>query len=84
MEKYGKFAKILEQLQNSLSEVRISWTDQTAKTYDCININMQHFAKEIWKHYNYSIEEFNLVKKHYDEYEYEKILNKLHSREEEV
>lgn len=84
MEKYGEFAKILEQLKTGLEEVRISWTDQIAQSYDYINENMKIFASEIWKYYNYSIEEFNLVKKYYDEYEYEKILNKLHSMEEEV
>ena len=41
MEQYGEFLENISRLENNLREVRSVWDDQTARTYDHINENMQ-------------------------------------------
>lgn len=80
MEKYGIFASVLAELNAALQQVRSVWTDQTAQTYDAINENMEVYAQRIWHSGQTAATGEEMVRKNYDEGEFEGILNNLGGR----
>lgn len=84
MEQYGDFTEVINRLESSLLEVRLVWTDQTAKTYDAINENMQHFALHIWNNYNNAVAGKNMVRSNYNEDDFEQVFNNLNTKIEAV
>lgn len=77
MERENKFANCIHNLENSLSEVRTVWMDQTAFTYDAINDNMKSFTDKIWLTFCESTASYNDMKKAYNEEEEENILREM-------
>ena len=67
MGNYGKFDPHVYHLQDELKEVRTYWRDQTAKTYDCMNENVEVYAKRIWEKSVIVKNRGDLVKRMYDE-----------------
>ena len=80
MEQYGEFLENISRLENNLREVRSVWDDQTARTYDHINENMQVFTKRIWAHYSNSVSGCDAVKANYSESGFDDELNQLNSK----
>lgn len=84
MEQYGEFSQSINNLESSLSEVRCVWTDETARTYDCINDNMKVFAMQIWAYYCNSVKGYDIVKNNYDEAEFDDELRQLSAKIDSV
>ncbi len=80
MEQYGIFGAVLAELNEALAQVRSVWTDQTAQTYDGINENMEAYAQRIWASAQTAATGEEMVRKNYDEGEFESILNNLGGR----
>ena len=80
MSQYGDFTNMINRLESNLGDVRSVWVDQTARTYDYINENMQSFTMQIWKHYCNSNATLNVVKANYDESEFGDELSQTQSK----
>lgn len=80
MADYGNFAGALSTLSGNLSEVRATWDDPTAASFDSVNDNMEHFTRQVEAYYNNSISGLELVRANYNESEYDGTLNTLSAR----
>ena len=79
MKEQGEFFSSISRLQANLSNVRADWNDQTAKTYDQINENIEELTAEIWSCHIEAVECCDMIKANYDEAEFERELNQLAS-----
>ena len=77
MDQYGEFIDMLNSLRDALEEVRISWYDRTAATYDSINENTGRFCAAAWTYYSYVLNGYEAVKTNYNEAEFESNLKQL-------
>lgn len=76
-EQYGEFSKNIIALDNALEQVRIFWTDETAKSYDALNENVKLCIQKIWALFSDSKSGAEAVKKNYNSDEVDKELARL-------
>ena len=77
---YGDFTDSVIRLNDGLREVRTVWNDKTARTYDTINENMEHFAKQVWENYSYARQGYESAKMSYNESEIDEQLSLISSK----
>ena len=81
---YGDFTKNIIALKDDLQEVYGVWQDQTAKSYDVLNENIEDCAEKIWAHLVNSQNGYNSLKRNYNSDEYDKYIAELTVQVDEV
>ena len=83
-EQYGEFIKNITALDNAQEQVRADWKDETAKSYDELNVNVKICVQRIWALFSDSKAGTEAVKKNYNPDETDKELARLGRQIERV
>ena len=84
MSENNEFAETLSALSDSLTSLMSRWTDETAKTYEPINENVENLTSKINSHFNNSKQLHELLKKNYNEEDLDSLIQMLASKVEQV